>query len=280
MKLILPILLLCSFVNTSAQTVRQPIAARYIGLGAYSKNFADAYSFTQNQAALANVKLASAGVYAERRFLVQELNLYSAVIALPTKSGNFGVQADYFGFKNYNESQIGLAYGRSLGSKVDIGVKFNYYDVRIPSYGNASAVNFEAGLLLHLTDKIHTGIHVFNPVGGKLGKSQEEKIASAYKFGLGYEASEKFFISGEVVKQEDQPVNVNIGFQYNFLKQFLIRGGIATATNNSFAGVGLSVNHFRLDVAASYHPQLGFTPGILVLFDFGKQKDKEEPTGQ
>jgi hypothetical protein len=274
LKYFLPLLFACFSVLVQAQSVRQPIAARYIGLGAYSKNFADAYSFTQNQAALANIKSTSAAVYAERRFLVQELNMYSAIVALPTRSGNFAVQADYFGFKNFNETQVGLAYGRSLGDKLDIGVKFNYYGIRIPVYGNASAVNFEAGALLHLTEKITAGVHVFNPVGGKLGKNEnEEKLASAYKVGLGYEASSKFFISTEVVKQEDQEVNVNVGFQYNFLKEFLLRGGIATATNNSYVGVGLTVKQFRLDVAASYHPQLGFTPGILVLFNFGKQKE-------
>ena len=274
MKRFLPFVFLTCAVTVYAQSVRQPIAARYTGLGAYSKNFADGYSFTQNQAALANIKSASAAVYAERRFLVQELNMYSAIFALPTKTGNFGVQADYFGFKNFNETQLGLAYGRSLGSKVDVGVKFNYYSLRIPVYGNASSVNFEAGALLHLTEKITAGVHVFNPVGGKLGKNEnEEKLASAYKAGLGYEASDKFFISTEVVKQEDQEVNVNIGFQYNFLKQFLLRGGIATATSNSFVGAGFTVKQFRLDVTASYHPQLGFTPGILVLFDFGKQKE-------
>lgn len=262
-------------LSANGQAVRQPIGARYVGLGAYSKNFADVYSATQNQAALANIKSAAVGVYGERRFLTEELNLYSAILAVPTKSGGtFGVQADYFGFKNYNETQLGLAYARSLGSKIDIGVKFNYYGVKIPAYGDASAVNFEAGALLHLTDKLHAGFHVFNPVGGKIGKNEnEEKLAAIYKAGLGYEASDKFFISTEVVKQEDQEVNVNIGFQYNFLRQFLIRGGIATATNNSFVGVGLSVKQFRLDVAASYHPQLGFTPGLLVLFDFGKQKE-------
>ncbi|MBI1780667.1 MAG: hypothetical protein HYR66_04795, partial [Sphingobacteriales bacterium] len=224
MRQLISLAFVLAFSSAQGQALRQPIGARYVGLGAYSKNFADVYSFTQNQAALANVKSAGVALYGERRFLVQELNLYSAVLALPTKSGNFGIQADYFGYKNFNESQIGLAYARNLGSKIDVGVKFNYYGLKIPTYGDASAVNFEAGALFHLTDKLHAGVHVFNPVGGKLGKNEnEEKLASAYKAGLGYEASDKFFVSMEVVKQEDQPVNVNVGFQYNFIKQFMMR---------------------------------------------------------
>ena len=144
-----------------------------------------------NQASLAQLKNASAGVFGERRFLLNELNNYSAAIGLPTKSGNFGLKAGYYGFSDYNESQLGLAYARKLGKKVDIGAQFNYNGIRIAGYGNDAAVSFEIGTVLHVTDKLHAGVHVNNPVGGKFGKDQKEKLASVYTFGLGYEASEK-----------------------------------------------------------------------------------------
>lgn len=256
------------------QGVRQPIAARYIGLGAYSKNHVDAFSFTSNQAALAQIKNTSAGVYGEKRFLLASTNLYSAVAVLPTKQGNFGLQADYFGYKNYNESQIGLAYARSLGSKLDIGVKFNYYSFRIPAYGNASAVNFELGAIAHLSEKLHVGIHTYNPVGGKLSKSEEEKLSSIYKFGIGYEASEKFLVSAEIIKEEDTQVNVDVGVQYNFMKQFFVRAGTSTETTNSYAGAGVSWKSFRLDITGGYHPQLGFTPGLLLIVNINKKDDE------
>jgi hypothetical protein len=98
------------------------------------------------------------------------------------------VKAGYYGFSDYNESQIGLAYGRKLGSKVDVGVQFNYNAIRISSYGNSSAVNFEIGTVLHLTERLHAGVHVYNPAGGKFGKNQQEKLASVYTAGVGYEA--------------------------------------------------------------------------------------------
>jgi hypothetical protein len=253
------------------QTVRRPVAALYTGLGAYSIDHADVFSFTSNQASLAQVKHASAGVYGERRFLLDELALYQLAIAVPTKSGNFEVKAGYYGFSDYNESQMGLAYGRKLGSKVDVGVQFNYNAIRISSYGNSSAINFEIGTVLHLTDKLHAGVHAYNPVGGKFGKNQEEKLASVYTAGLGYEASEKFFVSAEIEKEESQPVNVNAGMQYKFLPQLMARVGIATNTSNVYAGVGLSLKSFRLDVVAGYHPQLGITPGLMLLYNFSKK---------
>ena len=206
--------------------------------------------------------------------MLDELSLYQLAVSIPTKSGNFGVEAGYFGYNEYNESQIGLAYGRKLGSKIDVGVQFNYNGIRINGYGNSSAINFEIGSIFHLTDKLHAGIHAYNPVGGQYGKNQEEKLASVYTAGMGYEASEKFFVSIEIEKEENQPVNVNAGLQYKFLPQLIARTGISTNTSNVYAGVGLILKSLRLDVVAGYHPQLGVTPGLLLIYSFSKKNSE------
>jgi len=127
-------LLLTSY-HSVCQTLRRPVAVGYTGLGAYSLDHVDVFSFTVNQAALAQLKNSSAGVYGERRFLLSELNNYAVVIGLPTAAGNLGVKADYYGFSDYNETQLGIAYGRKLGEKVDIGAQFNYQGIRIAGYG-------------------------------------------------------------------------------------------------------------------------------------------------
>ena len=223
---------------------------------------------------MTQIKNISAGVYGEKRFLLDELSLYQLAVTVPTKSGNFGVKAGYFGFSDYNESEIGLAYARKLGGKVAIGVQFNYNGIQISSYGNSSAINFEMGTILHLTDKLQAGVHAYNPVGGKFGKNQEEKLASVYAVGMGYEASEKFFVSAEIEKEEDQQVNVNAGMQYKILTQLTARVGIATNTSNLYAGVGLFLKSFRLDIVAGYHPQLGVTPGVMLVFNSSKKNNE------
>jgi hypothetical protein len=249
-----------------AQSLRQPISAIYTGLGAYSSKQTDVFSFVNNQAALAAISHPAAGVYGERRFMLVETSLYTAAFAMPSTMGNFGVSLKYAGFKNFNENQIGLAYARSLGSAVDIGVQFNYYGYRVPSYSNASTVNFEIGTIIHLSDQLNMGIHVYNPVGGKFGKT-DDKLTAAYKMGLGYYVSEKFFVSAEIVKEEDYPVNVNAGFQYQFVKQFFARAGIATATSSAYAGFGIGWKNLRLDISGSYHPQLGWSPGLMLIVE-------------
>jgi hypothetical protein len=243
----------------------------YIGLSAYSHQV-DVFSFTGNQAALAQVKTPAIGIYGERRFLLEEDNVYALAAAFPSSLGNFGVKLNYAGFSNFNETTAGLAYGRSLGSKVDLGVQFNYYGYQVSGYDNASTINFELGAIWHLSPKLNAGFHLYNPVGGKLNKTEEEKLASVYKFGAGYDASDNFFISTEIIKEENKPVNVIGGLQYQFKKQFFARVGFVSETGSGFGGVGVSWKNFRLDISGNYHPQLGFSPGLLLISNFNGKK--------
>jgi hypothetical protein len=260
---------LCLFlvsIFSFGQNAKQTLISSYLKTGAYSKTQNDVFSFSANQANLAQFKTFSAGIYSERKFMLNELNLFSTCVALPTKSGNFGMQIHNYGNSSYGEMQVGLAYARKLNESIDVGVQFNYYNMRVAGYGNTGAVNFEAGALFHFTEQLHGGIHVYNPTSMKLGKNEEEKIPAVYAGGLGYDVSEDFFISTEVEKTEGLPLNVNVSAQYKFADRFLARGGVATATSIYFLGAGFNFKTFRFDVMASVHPQLGVTPGLLLIY--------------
>jgi hypothetical protein len=264
-----------------AQPITQPVAARYLPLGAYSKQYADIYAIRSNAAALARLSQSSAAVYAERRFSQSDLNLYAFAAGITTKAGAFAVHGNYFGFGMFNQSHLSLAYGMRLSSKVDAGLQFNYFSLRQGNgYGNASSINASAGAVFHLTDKVHAGINIYNPVGSKWSKGRDEKLPSQYTFGLGYEASDKLFLSAEAVKDEDLPASVNAGLQYRFTKQFFGRAGVSTATTSYYAAIGFQLDAFRADIAASYQSPLGISPGILFLFQFGRKRTQttEQPS--
>lgn len=268
-RLIFLMLLISSVA--SGQVLRRPVAATYTSLGAYSSIHSDVFSFTANPASLAQLNKPAAGVYGERRFMLAELNNFMFAAGLPTGSGHFGLTGSYFGFTDFNETQAGLTYARNLGNKVDVGARFNYHGISISSgYGTASAVSVELGALFHVSEKLHVGIQAGNPVGGKFGKQGEEELPSVYSLGVGYDASEKFFVSTEIVKEENQPVSVNAGMQYKFLPQLLVRGGVTTGTSSAWFGLGLVLKSFRLDVTTSWHLQLGISPGLLLLYEFNK----------
>jgi len=270
-RIILCYMFCIGFTSSRSQTFQSPVSVIYTKTNTYSSVQKDAFSFTGNQAALAGMRNLSAGVYGERRFMLADLNSYQLAVALPTSSGNFGLQANYLGSSSYNQSRLALAYARNLG-KIDVGAQFNYHQLKIAGYGNASAINFDAGAILHVSDQFETGIHIYNPTRVSFGKNSEEKLPMIYSFGLGYDASEKFFIGTEIEKVEDQPVNVNAGLQYSFDEKIFARAGITSATSTFYLGAGFLWSGFRIDVTASLHPSLGISPGLLLIYNSPDKK--------
>jgi hypothetical protein len=206
------------------------------------------------------------GVLGENRFLLETNNVFMAALALPASFGNFGLNIRYAGFGSFSEYQAGLAYARRIGSVVDIGSQFNYYAYRIAGYAASSTINFELGLLLHLSNNLNLGIHGYNPAGSRFSTG-DEKLESVFTMGLGYDASEAFFAGLELVKQEARPLSLNAAIHYRFQKQFFLSLGLFSSTATVSAAVGLSWKHLRVDLGGSFHPVLGMSPAVLFLMD-------------
>lgn len=270
-KLLLPFYLIHCL--SFAQSVRYTPGTLYTGVGAYSRAFAQSFSFLANQAALGNINRASAGVYAEQQYGLKQLATYMATAALPVGHGGIGLSAQYAGFKDFNESSVGLAYGKSLGP-VSVGVQCNYYMVHVAGYGNDAAIGVEVGSQWQITKQLYTGVHLVNPVGGRFQKASAERLAPVYELGLGYEASKQLFLGAQISKEENRALNVQAALQYIAVPDRLfVRMGIATATVTPFAGVGWQWKNCRADVCVRYHPQLGLSPGLLLLF-YGKNRSE------
>jgi hypothetical protein len=257
-------LLLILFSN--AQGILKPGAGPG-GLSAYSNNQVHLFSTFNNQAALAQVKKKSAGLYAERKYLLEGLNNYLAAGAIETRSGCFGLELGYFGFSRFNQIMAGLAYALKLGSRMDAGIQFNYNTVRIPGYGSASAIGVEVATVFHLTEKLHAGIQASNPAGGKFGRSGKEKLPAVYRGGIGYDASAAFFTGIEIVKEELMPVCVNAAFYYAGIPGIVIKGGFTSASSSWLMGIGYLWRSMRVEISMIIHPQLGITPGFLLLYE-------------
>jgi len=266
-------MMLLAATPAGAQVTKSPLDAPYAGMGTYSLHFTDPFSGSVNEASLARADIPAAAVYAERRFLLKALSGYKAVMAIPAKVGGFGFSLDYFGSALFSVSQVGMGYGKKLNDALDIGIQINYNNMQLLGYGSAGTITASAGAIWHITPALQTGIHIYNPVGGKIGN---EKLASVYTWGIGYETSDKFFIAGSITKEEDQPVNVNIGIQYLYARHFFAGAGISSANNGYFAGLGIGWKTYRLDMVTNYHLQLGFTPALMIEFDFKEKTKKEE----
>jgi hypothetical protein len=190
---------------------------------------------------------------------------------LPTSSGNFGFAATRFGSSDYNETETGLAYAHKIGDKAAIGAQFNYHSFKLASYGQKSLLSIDAGAIFQLSNELRGGFHVYKPAGNLKAKDGELKLASVYEVGLGYDASDQLFLTAVASKVEGVSMQVNAAVQYAITKGILCKGGISSGSSSFYIGAGFSLKYFRLDAITSFHPQLGVTPGILLLFHLPDQ---------
>lgn len=240
--------------------------------GTYSRNFQQLFTAFQNQAALAYLPAFTAGITAERRFMLKATDSYMAALALPTASGTFGLAMQQFGYSAYRQQALGIAYGRKLGNSMSIGMQAGYLSKTIPQYGSTGAVIVELGSLLHISPQLHAGIHAFNPARQKLNGMGKEQLPVIYTAGMGYEAAANFMISVAVIQEDDAALITQVMCEYRIIPQLLLQLGLSTDPRFSCAAAGFSLGALQLFISAAHHPQLGFTPGTSIVWQHRKKE--------
>jgi hypothetical protein len=251
------LLCLAGCISSFSVCYAQPLDYPFAGNGAYSIRFNDLFSFLSNTASLAHCSRVSGGLYAENKFGLQELNSYVAAAQMPAGGGAVALMAARSGSATFNQSQFGLAYARQLG-RVNIGVRFNYGVTHIDGYGNNGAISFAVGSSWKITEKLCTGIEVTDKI---------------YSMGMGYECSQQLFISTTITKEENHALNVQACFQYIIGGRLLTMLGINSAISSPLICAGWLWKNMRVLMSGGFHPQLGASTGIGIIF-YGKKKEE------
>lgn len=244
---------------------------RSAGMGHASVTLSDVWSSHHNQAGLGWLTKVEAGVFAQNRFLVKEMNYIGFAYAHPVKSGAFALSFTNFGYSQYGESKLGLAYGLKFSERITGGVQINYHNTRIGNnYGSASVLSSEMGLQAKLTSKLELGLHLFNPTQAKLNDFNDERIPTIMRLGMAYTFSNKVFITLEAEKDIDFPANFKAGIEYKANDKIYLRGGIGASPTAATFGVGVYHKGLKFDLASSYHQVLGFIPEVSLTYVFEK----------
>lgn len=265
--------LLIFFIQTTeAANDNYPYGGRQAAMGNAAVALYDFWAISHNQAGLAKLTRPAGGFYFENRYLVKEMGLGAAAFALPTNSGVFGLSVSYFGYAQYHESKIGLAYARSFGEKLSVGMQFNYmYSFVGGDYNNAAGnVSIEAGMIYELLPGLNIGAHIFNPTRAKLASVDnlyDEYIPTIFRFGMAYSFSDKVILSLETEKDIERKPAFKAGIEYQVINHLFIRGGIGTNPTQNAFGFGFQTGSFTIDLSTSFHHVLGYSPQISIRFD-------------
>ena len=264
---LLLILILCG-LKLSAQSAHVPLRRAFPAVGSYSTKVQDAFAATVNQAQLGAITQPVIGIYNERRFMIKDLSLLQCAFVFPRQSGSYGFHVMQAGSRFYNETCVGLGFGRKLNDVLLLGVQFNYLHAKAATGDALSSVGFEAGTLVRLAENIQTGFHIRKMF--VTAADGNEKPAVIYSFGFGYDVTENLLLTATVEKQANLSSNLLVAMRYAFLPAFYVVTATFTAVKQAFAGFGFVWERKQLELAAGYHNQLGFTPALTLSFSFGK----------
>jgi len=255
-----------------SQSVNNKISARENGMAGTSVCLSDVWSQYSNQAGLAYVENISVGLSYQNAFFVKELATNSVAFALPTKTGTFGLNYYYFGYTKYNENKIALAYAKSLGKKISVGIQLDYFVTHIEGeYGTSGVPAGEIGILTNPIKNLYIGAHVFNIWNAHISSADETYLPIIFKLGASYILYDKALLSVEFEKDMDYPLLVKAGVEFEVIKNIFFRAGVSAKPTLFSFGLGYAFKSFKLDIAFSKHEVLDYSPSISLRYFFNKK---------
>ena len=269
-KFTFPLFICCILIlPLNAANDNYTLGSRSAGLANATVMLPHLWSVHHNQAGLAFLNKISLGFHHENKFIVPQFSLKSFAAVFPTKPGTIGFSYSYFGYSQYNETKIGLSFGKVLGKSFAAGIQLDYLHTFIAEeYGNQGNLAVEAGILVMPFENLFIGAHVFNPTRTKISSYNEERVPTIIRAGIGYKFAGKIFFGIETEKElESRPIYKS-GIEFTFLENLFIRTGISTNPTQNTFGIGYSYKGIKADLAFTFHQQLGLTPHFSLMFSF------------
>lgn len=227
------------------------------------------WSVFVNPAALHTVEERTVSLYyAPRPFEMNELRFGAATYVEPTSLGSFGLAATRFGFELYHETRVVVSFAQEFMSGFRAGVNVTYYGLAIHNYGSASAVGFDGGLLVDVSENVRWGFGALNLSGSTIGAAHE-KLPQHFVTGVAYVPFPGASVTASVMKDLRYPVELHVGVEYAVLEIFALRAGTTSDPNTLNAGLGIRVGFADFDYAFSSHTELGMTHQISVSLRLG-----------
>jgi hypothetical protein len=249
-----------------------PKGAKATGMGKNGLLNVDIWAVYNNQAALASVEVAGAGLHYENRFIMNQLGTSAGVFVLPALTGTFGFDIAHTGIEDYGETRIGIGYGKKLAKKLSLGIQFNYHLLSFMSgYPNFYTFTGEVGLIAEPLNNLFIGAHVFNPTFATLNSQYEDPVPVIFEMGAGYKIAGKVMLTAEIEKERYEDMSPRFGIDYLLFKSMNLRAGVSlNPVEICFGASWTTKKRLSLDFAFYHHEILGYSPQISLSYSFGK----------
>ena len=264
--------ILLFFSNSNAQNGNFDVGARSKGLGNSNSNLTDEWSIFNNVGGISGVEDGSVFFSYDRYFGIEGFDGVAAGAIHPFKFGSVGVSAYKFGDELFSEQVVSAAFGNKIGF-VRLGLKANYYQMRIDEFGTAGSMFFDLGGIVELFPKLSFGAFISNFTLSHLNNVEKTKMPVIMKAGLLYMPVNEVRLNLDLYKDVDYKPIIKAGIEYVIVDKFYLRTGINTNPVKGFFGAGLYLNRFQIDYAVGTHHLLGTSHQASVSYTYLKRDE-------
>ncbi|WP_129713883.1 hypothetical protein [Pedobacter sp. SYP-B3415] len=243
-------------------TAQMSAGGRAAGMGASIAAFHDPWSVNGNPAGTAGQERLYFGVTHTRHFLTADLHTSCIVAVVPIGRQVFGAALERYSFDSYALTSARVSYSRRFGRKISAGVSFSYAEQRIVNYGSTNVPSTSAGIQFAILPELIAGVTIRDL------NMNNPKIRPPVFCGLGWRASDKLLLQGELFRDPATGLGFITGIEYLLISVFALRTGIQSKPFSQFAGLGFYQNNLRFDLACSHHPVLGLSPQLSLGYAF------------
>lgn len=257
--------LLPLYFNAQSQTIQQVIRSEPNTWSSFSKRSPAAFSWTDNPALLAYHDQWSVGISAEEKYLLKELSIFKASFFISALSGGAAMGVQHAGSSLYSETSLAIAYGKSFG-KLLAGVKGNYHTVNISGNDHDKLLQLDAGIVWQLNNELTSGFYIKNFLPARFQRSSTVRIPLQLSYGIAYDLSNAVSAALELHKEQADAFAIRALLNYELNKKVFCGISFNSASLRPAFSTGICWGYYRIDIFGSYHPQLGLSTGIQLIF--------------
>lgn len=254
------------FGITLAQAQSHEIGARESALGDCSLFSTGVFSSLNMPAAMVESK-SGVGVYGARPFMLPGVNESWAAAFGKVPGGSIGAWAGVIGNKYFRQSSLGLAFGKSLSSRLDMGIHMAYEDSWLSKEKAQATLRGAAGLRFKLNESLWLASQVHKAFNFKgINGGSQLKVGFAYRPAVMLQCFMQYLLD------DIQRGKFSLGLEYEALSGVFLRTGFHTTPGTWSLGLGWLKELPRqktllVDIASSQHPVLGSSPQISLAYE-------------
>lgn len=224
----------------------------------------DPFVTATNPAVMSETERFSAGIYTEKKFLLKELMIVGFAARGKLDNNWVSLSAFHFGGASYNERQVGLGVGRSLG-KMSIGMHVAVFSTRINNRQVLSTVQTIVASIWKIHPDVYSSVRIRNI--DRLffaGSKNQYQVAAAFNAGVGYNSSKTVYVGMEFEKESNRSFEVIGILRFEVSEHYFFKGTWNSATHQPRVSAGWLAKKIHVEAGVEYHMVLGITPSVAM----------------